>query len=130
MTAHAVYAAMDPDQPATTSATVIHETIRERIGFTGLLMSDDLSMKALKGGFGERTRAALQAGCDLVLHCNGDMAEMEAVAEEAGALSEPGLARSDVALARLAEPPEALDLDSALAEFAEIMGISGEDRWG
>lgn len=130
MTAHAVYAALDPDQPATTSATVIRETIRGRIGFEGLLMSDDLSMKALKGGFGERTRAALRAGCDLILHCNGNMAEMEAVAEEAVPLSGRGLARSDAALARLAGPGEALDISSARAEFAEIMRLSGEDRWG
>lgn len=130
MTAHAVYAALDPENPATTSATVIRETIRERIGFEGLLMSDDISMKALKGGIGVRSRAALRAGCDVVLHCNGDMAEMEAVAKEAGMLSGRELARSEAVLALLAQPSEHLDIDSALVEFAEIMGLSGEDRWG
>jgi len=83
MTAHVVYSAIDPKHPATTSARVIAEVIRGHIGFDGALMSDDLSMKALSGSFAERTRASLAAGCDLVLHCNGDMAEMAEVAAAA-----------------------------------------------
>ncbi|MCB1477094.1 MAG: beta-N-acetylhexosaminidase [Rhodobiaceae bacterium] len=81
MTAHVVYAAIDAAAPATTSATVIGDIIRGEIGFDGLLMSDDLSMKALSGTMGARTQAAFAAGCDMALHCNGDMAEMEAVAD-------------------------------------------------
>ncbi|MEP5265116.1 MAG: beta-N-acetylhexosaminidase, partial [Nitratireductor sp.] len=104
MTAHVVYTALDPNSPATTSATVIGETIRGRIGFEGLLMSDDLSMKALKGDFGARTRASLAAGCDLVLHCNGDMAEMGAVAAEAKVLVGESLRRSEAALHRFVPP--------------------------
>ena len=75
MTAHIVYTAFDKNACATVSATMI-DIIRNSIGFDGLLMTDDLSMKALKGTFGERTSASLNAGCDVVLHCNGDMDEM------------------------------------------------------
>jgi beta-N-acetylhexosaminidase len=79
MTAHIVYRALDEKRPATLSPVVIAEVIRNRIGFDGVLVSDDLSMKALGGGFTERATSALEAGCDLVLHCNGDPVEMEAV---------------------------------------------------
>lgn len=124
MTAHVIYTALDPDNPATTSAAVIRDTIRGRIGFEGLLMSDDLSMKALRGGLAERTRAALAAGCDLVLHCNGDMAEMEAVAAAATMLRGESLARAEEALARHVSPSEPLDTDSALAEFSQFMSLA------
>jgi beta-N-acetylhexosaminidase len=79
MTAHIVYSAIDSAAPATTSSRVITEVIRGEIGFDGVLVSDDLSMRALGGGLGERTRRALAAGCDLALHCNGDPGEMEEV---------------------------------------------------
>jgi beta-N-acetylhexosaminidase len=84
MTAHIVYEAVDPRRPATLSPTVIR-LIRETIGFGGLLMTDDLSMGALPGTIGERARGAHRAGCDLILHCNGKLAEM-AVLAEAGTL--------------------------------------------
>ena len=80
MTAHVVFTAIDPALPATTSSTIIGEVIRGAIGFAGALMSDDLSMGALSGTLGERTRLALAAGCDLVLHCNGNLAEMRRAA--------------------------------------------------
>src|ERR1043166_2740386 len=70
MTAHVVFTALDPVAPATTSVTMVREVIRGFIGFDGLLMSDDISMKALSGTLGERAHAALAAGCDVVLHCN------------------------------------------------------------
>jgi beta-N-acetylhexosaminidase len=79
MTAHVTYTAIDPDACATLSPAAIG-IIREVLGFDGLLMTDDLSMKALSGPMDERTRAALSAGCDLILHCNGEMSEMEAIA--------------------------------------------------
>lgn len=123
MTAHVVYTALDPENPATTSAAIIRDTIRGRIGFEGLLMSDDLSMKALAGNFGERTKAALAAGCDLVLHCNGDMAEMVAVAAEAAILDGEPLARSVAALARANPPAALLDADEASAEFSRLMSL-------
>lgn len=80
MTAHVVYTALDPELPATLSEIVIEGIIRERIGFTGFLFSDDVGMKALAGPFADRARAALGAGCDAVLHCSGDFAEMRAIA--------------------------------------------------
>jgi beta-N-acetylhexosaminidase len=87
MTAHVVYEALDDQAPATTSPFVIEQVIRGDIGFGGLLISDDISMQALSGGLGERTAAALAAGCDVVLHCNGEASEMEAVAEAASVMS-------------------------------------------
>jgi len=80
MTAHVVFSAIDPNQPATTSATMIAQVIRGWIGFQGVLMSDDVSMNALQGSISERTEAAFAAGCDIVLHCNGKLDEMRAVA--------------------------------------------------
>ena len=80
MSAHVVFTDIDPDNPATTSRRVIEEVIRSEIGFDGLLMSDDVSMNALSGDFATRAGAIFAAGCDVTLHCNGDRAEMEAVA--------------------------------------------------
>lgn len=87
MTAHIVYSAIDPTGPATLSSRVVTEVIRGEIGFDGVLVSDDLSMRALGGGLGERTRQALAAGCDLALHCNGDPGEMEEVVAAARPIS-------------------------------------------
>jgi beta-N-acetylhexosaminidase len=87
MTAHIVYRAIDPAAPATLSARVIGEIIRTGIGFDGVLVSDDLSMRALGDGLGDRARRAIAAGCDLALHCNGDRAEMEEIVAEVGPIS-------------------------------------------
>jgi beta-N-acetylhexosaminidase len=87
MTAHIVYSAIDPTGPATLSSRVVTEVIRGEIGFDGVLVSDDLSMRALGGDLGERTRQALAAGCDLALHCNGDPGEMEEVIAAARPIS-------------------------------------------
>ena len=122
MTAHVVYAAIDPRRPATTSRRAIREVIRGEIGFSGLLMSDDLSMKALSGDFAERTRASLAAGCDVVLHCNGDMAEMKPIAEACRPLSGLSRRRADAALARLARNPEPFDVEEGRARFAAAFG--------
>lgn len=86
ISAHVVYIDIDPVRPATTSATVISQCIRGEIGFDGVLVTDDLSMGALSGTLGERVRAALSAGCELALHCNGKLEEMAAVVEAAGPL--------------------------------------------
>jgi len=86
------------------------------------VMSDDLSMKALSGGFAERAKDALAAGCDVVLHCNGDMAEMKAVAAGAGALKGRAKRRAEAALARIARAPEPLDLAEARKRFLEALG--------
>jgi beta-N-acetylhexosaminidase len=123
MTAHVVFTAIDPDLPATTSATIIGQVIRGFIGFDGLLMSDDLSMGALSGTLAERTHAALAAGCDMALHCNGDLREMEAIAEVAPELAGEAARRAAAALAarRNAAP---IDLMAARAEFARMMDAS------
>lgn len=123
MTAHVVYSALDPEAPATTSARVIGEIIRDEIGFRGCLMSDDLSMEALAGTLAERTRASLRAGCDLVLHCNGKIAEMEEVADHVPDLEGGALARSDAALART-RTPDRFDEAAALARFRTLMGLT------
>ncbi|MCF3628850.1 beta-N-acetylhexosaminidase [Thalassospiraceae bacterium LMO-SO8] len=94
MTAHVVYTAVDPGTCATFSPKVVDRVIRGDIGFDGLLISDDLSMHALTGAFAERTRRALAAGCDVVLHCNGVMAEMAPVAEAAHIMTDKALARA------------------------------------
>ena len=109
MTAHVIYSALDAKRPATTSKTVMRQVIRGSIGFDGLVMSDDLSMKALSGGFTARAKASLAAGCDVVLHCNGDMAEMKAVAKGVKPLKGKAARRADAALARLARAPEPFD---------------------
>jgi len=83
MTAHVLYEAIDPNHPATLSPRVIDTVIRASIGFDGVLISDDLSMQALGGSIGARARDALAAGCDIVLHCNGDLDEMKQVASAA-----------------------------------------------
>jgi beta-N-acetylhexosaminidase len=117
MTAHVVYAAVDSRRPATTSKTAMRKVIRQAIGFDGLVMSDDLSMKALGGDFASRARASLAAGCDVVLHCNGDLDEMRAVIAGTRELSGPAARRAKAALARLAKVPEPLDLEAARARF-------------
>ncbi len=120
MTAHVVYRAIDPDRVATLSAQVIETVIRGEIGFDGVLMSDDVGMQALTGDFTERTRAALRAGCDLVLHCSGNIDEMTAVADGARQLDARGAARLATALqARLTPPP--IDRDEAQILFDRLM---------
>jgi beta-N-acetylhexosaminidase len=93
MTAHIVYRSIDPTAPATLSARVIAEIIRGEIGFDGVLVSDDLSMRALGGSLGERAQRALYAACDLALHCNGDPAEMEEIVAAIGPISPQAAAR-------------------------------------
>ncbi|MBC9880928.1 glycoside hydrolase family 3 protein [Bradyrhizobium sp. INPA01-394B] len=87
MTAHALVRSVDPDRPATLSPAVIKDVIRQRIGFKGILITDDLSMNALAGDVSTRSMQALAAGCDVALHCNGDMAEMESIARVARPMS-------------------------------------------
>ena len=125
MTAHVVFTAIDPDHPGTTSRRVIGDVLRGEIGFDGLLLTDDLSMKALSGSFRERAAAALAAGCDIVLHCNGDLAEARGVAEAAPILAGASLRRAEAALGLIDRAPAAFDavhararLDAALALIA------------
>jgi beta-N-acetylhexosaminidase len=121
MTAHVVYEALDAEHPATTSQTIVREIIRGVIGFEGLLMSDDLSMNALAGSLGARARDALAAGCDIVLHCNGRMDEMQAVAREVPPLEGEARARADRALAQR-RTPKPFDAAAAQARVAGLLG--------
>jgi beta-N-acetylhexosaminidase len=121
MTAHVVFSSIDPVAPATTSVTMVREVIRGFIGFQGLLMSDDISMGALAGTPAERSRAALAAGCDIVLHCNGDLAEMSAVAGSVPELAGEAAARADKALAQRSAP-ERYDVAEARALFDRMVG--------
>jgi beta-N-acetylhexosaminidase len=116
MTAHVVFDAIDPKRPATTSKKAIR-LMRDQLGFAGLIMTDDLSMKALTGSLTERAGAALKAGCDVVLHCSGDLDEMKQVAEGTGKLKGKAAKRAAAALARLVRLPEPLDAVAARARF-------------
>lgn len=121
MTAHVVYTALDPDHPATTSAKVIGDTIRGAIGFDGVLVSDDIGMKALGGPFADRAARSLAAGCDLVLHCSGDRAEMEDVARGLRPLTGAAAARLARGAAMRGEAGD-WDKDAAQARLDEILG--------
>jgi beta-N-acetylhexosaminidase len=124
MTAHVVFTDLDPSAPATTSPTIIGQVIRESIGFGGVLMSDDISMGALTGSIAERTRAAIAAGCDLVLHCNGRFEEMLAVAGEAPPLGGAAARRTAAALAARRAPAD-IDEAAMRAQFSALMMRAG-----
>ncbi|WP_410217455.1 beta-N-acetylhexosaminidase [Paracoccus sp. (in: a-proteobacteria)] len=119
MTAHIRFTALD-DQPATASSRMIG-LIRNRIGFDGLLMTDDITMNALSGTEAERARASIEAGCDLVLHCNGTVAQMEPVAQAAGTMTADAARRADAALA-LRRAPQDTDIRSLMAEWQTLTG--------
>jgi beta-N-acetylhexosaminidase len=123
MVAHVVLTAVDPSAPASTSAIVIGDVVRgAAIGFDGLLFSDDLSMGALAGGMAERARAVLNAGCDVVLHCNGDLAEMAAVAEATPVLS-PAAARRWTAARSMLSAPAAVDAVALRERMESLLGM-------
>ncbi|MDY6924430.1 MAG: beta-N-acetylhexosaminidase [Pseudomonadota bacterium] len=121
MTAHVVFDAIDPKRPATTSKKAV-KLMRQGLGFGGLILSDDLSMKALSGSLDERAAAALKAGCDVVLHCNGDLDEMRSVAEGVGKLKGKAGKRAAAALARIVREVEPLDAFAARDRFDALMG--------
>jgi beta-N-acetylhexosaminidase len=125
MTAHVVYEAIDPNNPATTSKSVIETIIRGKIGFDGLLMGDDVSMQALKGPIAERAKASLAAGCDVVLHCNGHFDEMQALAEVVPELTGKPLQRAEKALLSAQKSYPQRDLVDARAEFASLLALAG-----
>jgi len=123
MSAHLVFDAIDPDRPATVSPSAIG-MIRDAIGFDGLLMTDDISMQALSGTVAGRSAAAIAAGCDLILHCNGELAEMTTVAEAAGTMRDAARARAERALAARRAPDP---VDIAALE-AELDGLAAGAR--
>jgi len=120
MTAHVVFTAIDAHAPASTSATMTRQIIRGTIGFDGLLMSDDLSMGALEGPIGQRAAAALAAGCDLALHCNGRLEEMREVAAGVPALSGRALQRFERARAA-GRRTQAFDVAEAQAALVAVL---------
>ena len=130
MSAHIVYMAIDPTAPATLSCRVISEVIRGVIGFGGILVSDDLSMHALGGDLADRASRALTAGCDLVLHCNGDRREMEGIVSAVGRISTrtgERLARAE-AMRQRSKLREKFDRRGAEEKFDALLGrgkISG-----
>lgn len=122
MTAHITYTALDAKHCATQSPEVVR-IIREQIGFKGLLLTDDLSMKALKGSFAERTKLSLEAGCDIALHCNGEMEEMQAIASALVETPKATLKRIEQAQNWLADKSTAaMDITQAHAELASLIG--------
>ncbi len=127
MTAHVVYSTLDPDSPATVSALVIAGVIRGEIGFDGLLLSDDVSMAALSGSLAARTRAALGAGCDVVLHCSGELSEMAEVAEAAGPLSAAAQRRLARAAAMIGRP-RAMEPAALLERLQRLLSTPAEAR--
>jgi beta-N-acetylhexosaminidase len=120
MTAHVIYSAIDADHPATTSKRVVKEILRDEICFDGLLMTDDLSMQALAGSFAERTRTSLEAGCDVVLHCNGEMSEMVEIATAVYDMTDEANERLAHALARI-QHYETIDKEASLARLEELL---------
>lgn len=119
MTAHIVYEAMKDDLPATFSPDMI-AMIRDRIGFDGALMTDDLSMGALPGPIGDRAARARAAGCDLILHCNGDRDEMAEVVARAGRLEGTSLIRCEAALIHRVTP-DPLDIEATEADLSDLL---------
>lgn len=122
MTAHVVFEAIDPDYPATLSDTVIRTIIRDVLEFDGLVMSDDISMKALSGDLGDLAEAIITAGCDIVLHCSGDMEEMQKVAARTITLEGKAKRRADLALSYVGEP-DLSNEEELRAEFARIFSV-------
>jgi len=124
MTAHVVYTAWDPGNCATLSPKIILEIIRNGIGFDGLLMSDDLGMHALRGDFGVRTRSALDAGCDIALHCSGDFEEMKACVGAAGEISSAAKTRLDKAMATVTKPADLPALADLVASRDALLALA------
>lgn len=124
MMAHVVYTAWDGDRPASLSPTIIRQIVRERIGFDGWLMSDDIGMHALTGDFGARASGVVAAGCDVALHCSGDMAEMIAIASTIPAMSAEGHARLDRAMATVLAPEEGVEFAEAVAKRDALLALA------
>jgi beta-N-acetylhexosaminidase len=124
MTAHVVLNAVDRDHPATASATVIRDIIRKRIGFDGLLVSDDVSMNALSGDYSARAASIYAAGCDLVLHCNGRTEEMREIGGAAPALGGKTRERALRAL-KARQTPTPLNIEAAREEYTALLARVG-----
>ncbi|MET3601098.1 beta-N-acetylhexosaminidase [Martelella mangrovi] len=124
MTCHVLFEAVDPDNPASASKKLVEEVMRGEIGFDGLIISDDISMNALSGDIATRARAVADAGLDIILHCNGDMPEMRAVAGQAPQLAGDALTRATTALASAPEADDS-DLKALSRRFDALMDEKG-----
>ena len=124
MTAHVIYEAWDPERPASLSPSVIRDIIRERIGFDGWLMSDDLGMEALRGDFASRAAGVGAAGCDVALHCSGKMEEMVAVASAVPVMSAEGHDRLDRAMAGTRIDFESVDFAEQIAKRDQLLALA------
>ena len=124
MTAHVVYTTWDAERPASLSPTVIRAVIRERIGFDGWLMSDDLGMEALKGDFASRAAGVVAAGCDVALHCSGIMDEMVAVASAVPPMSGKGEERLARAMATTRLELDRLDFAQEIAKRDQLLALA------
>lgn len=124
MSAHVVFEVLDKQFPATLSKRIIRDVIRKQLAFNGLLMTDDLSMKALSGSYSEKTTAALDAGCDIVLHCNGVFSEMQQVADASPPLAGKAMARAKAALKHRRKPSR-YDIKTALKDLDAALNFVG-----
>lgn len=124
MMAHVVYTAWDDARPASQSPVVIDAIVRGRIGFDGLLMSDDIGMRALSGGFAERARGVVEAGCDIALHCSGDMDEMTDVASALGEITPEGNERLARAMASVADAGESAPYEELAAKRDALLAYA------
>ena len=123
MTSHLLYKAWDAERPASQSPIVINDIIRQRIGFDGFLMSDDIGMEALAGDHGERAAACIAAGCDVALHCDGKMDNMMRVANAVPALSDIAEARLARAMAMRFAPDDGIDFAAAVAKRDALLAL-------
>jgi beta-N-acetylhexosaminidase len=123
MTAHVVYTAWDADRPGSLSPGIIGEIIRGRIGFDGLLMSDDLGMHALQGSFADRTAGVIAAGCDIALHCSGDMDEMRDCAKGVGTITPRAKERLGAAMATIADAMQQASFDDLVARRDALLSL-------
>jgi beta-N-acetylhexosaminidase len=124
MTAHMIFEALDPDHPATQSKIIIRDIIRGKMGFKGVLLSDDINMEALSGTIGQRAGMSLEAGCDAVLHCSGELEEMIEVDMQIDNLSAISISRIDMGRKRLGSPtllPDIVSMKQRLSELLEMV---------
>jgi beta-N-acetylhexosaminidase len=124
MTSHLLYKQWDPHRPASQSPIVIHDIIRQRIGFDGFLMSDDIGMEALAGDHGQRAAACVAAGCDVALHCDGKMENMLTVAEAVPPLSQEAEARLSRAMAMTFTPEDGMDFAAAVEKRDALLALA------
>lgn len=123
MSAHIVFSAWDPDNPATLSETVVSDIIRGKIGFDGLLLSDDIDMQALKGSIPDRGAAALAAGCDIILNCWAKMDDQRAIAERSPSMSEKTKLRLDRVHDAMGDAPDDIETGELLAKRDALLAI-------